>query len=200
MLLGNPTIETTNVPMGASDAALIESTNLLPSNDPSNPGPMNAADADTVGDMDMVLSTSLPSNGFEGRDLPTVGEGIYQNFMLSAPAQISFEWSYATYDSSPLDSVGYVLNGVYTELESTPIDTQPNPSPYTLTTIDVPQGPNTLAFVAYDTHDQNYDTQLYVSNVELAPEPPSWLLLAAGLAGLACLRTAVRITRFARAV
>src|SRR5579871_2299380 len=124
-LLGSPAVQQANVPTSGSSAALIESTNSS-TTDPYGPaGPVDGANADTATDIENTLGVTLPSTGFLGRDTPTDGEAIYQTFNAAAATTLSFAWSYATYDESPLDSVGYVLNGVYTELEATPQNTQP---------------------------------------------------------------------------
>jgi hypothetical protein len=176
--LGNPAVVTDNPSLSSTTAAQVQSTN---NSGDAGSGPLNTADSVSVTDIDTALSTTLPS--VDGKT-PTVGEGLYQSFTLGGAATLSFHTSYATFDSSPLDSAGYVLDGTYTQLYATPNLSQPTPSAYQNYTIPLSAGSHTIAFVAYNTFDEGYTTSLFITDVSIIPEPATWLLLALGLGGL----------------
>jgi hypothetical protein len=189
--LGSPQIGADNLPPTGSDA-LISSTDAGGS--PGSPQPDSPA-SDTASDIESILGiTSLPAADFDYP--PTDGQALYQTFALKTSSTLTFSYSFATNDESPFDSVGYVLNGVYTQIRETG-PTDPTPTAYTpyLAAINLDPGTYTLGFVAFNTDDNNGDTSLYVTDVSLEaiPEPGTWMLMACGIGALVLGRRALRV-------
>jgi len=123
-----------------------------------------------------------------GQSFPAVnGQAIYQTFNLTAQATLSFDFSYQTNDYYPYDSVGYVLDGVYTPLVTTPIYTgsvNPTPTAYlSILPLTLDAGSHTLGFVSYNPGGHGYSTSLYVTDITV-PEPTEWALMLFGGVGL----------------
>ncbi len=156
-----------------------------------------AAGSDTAADIESKLGiTSLPSQDFV--ESPYDGQAIYlaQAFTLTSTAELTFSYSYASNDEYPYDSVGYVINGAYTQIQQSPPASESPESPTVYTAypaITLGPGNYNLGFVAFNTYDGNGSTTLYVTDVALTPEPSTWLLVISGIPVLALMaRTARR--------
>jgi hypothetical protein len=177
-----------NAPSVGGTDAMITSTN--------DGGSGVSSAADTAGDIERTLGiTSLPSADFVFQ--PYDGQAIYltKPFTLTSTADLTFSYSYASNDEYPFDSVGYVINGTYTQIQQSPLphNSPEAATPYTAYS-DIELGPGTynLGFVAFNTDDGNGATTLYLTDVELSPEPGTWLLLVCALPTLALLARTVR--------
>lgn len=188
-LLGVPAVvDTVPLPPFGLTAAQIQSTDTgTTSGAASSSNSVSAAEIDTTLGVTLPqTSGSNPTQEF-GYFSATTGEAIYQTFTLSDAGTLSFDYSYQTNDYHPFDSVGFVLNGTYTELVATPAYTGSTIStltPYTNYSIDLAPGTYTVAFVAYNTNDTYSSTSLFVTDVTV-PEPMAWMLILAGLGALA---------------
>jgi len=149
-----------------------------------------------------ALSTSLPATFDTGTQFfgpgpftAENGQAIYQSFTLGSTATLSFAYSFQSDDIYPFDNVGYVLDGVYTQLarpENPLIGGPTTPTDFTDVTLTLSSGSHTLGFVAYNTNvtpdpnDTQGSTGIYVTNVsvESVPEPSAWGLLLLSAVGL----------------
>jgi hypothetical protein len=178
-----------NAPSVGGTDAMISSTD---DGGGSGYGPGSA----TAADIESALGiTSLPAQDFAYS--PFDGQAIFLThpFTLTSTEELTFSYSYASNDEYPYDSVGYVLNGVYTQIQQSPL---PSDSPESATAyvpypeITLTPGTYNLGFVAFNTPDGNGNTTLYVTDVEVSPEPSTWLLVMCGLPALALLACAAR--------
>jgi hypothetical protein len=152
--------------------------------------------ASVVDTIDGALNVVLPNTDITYT--PTQGQAIYQDFSLSQTSTLSFEFSYSTFDNFPYDSAGYVLDGVYHQLEQTPPSQQLTPSAYqTVGNIELSAGEHQLAFVSYNTGDDTTSTHLYVTDIEV-PEPATFILTGIGLVVLGFAAKPVRRLALAR--
>jgi hypothetical protein len=187
-------------PAGTTTQALVQSTDSDGSYTMSAP----VGSITSPGSIDAALNTTLPSTTNSnplydtGTFAPDNGQAIYQTFTVSSAATLTFAYSYQTNDGYPYDSVGYVLDGVYTQLVTTPPYPQapnpaPNPDPTTyvfVAPLTLSAGQHTLGFVAYNTDGPSDSTSLYVTDITTAavPEPSAWVLLVFCCAGFGFIR------------
>jgi hypothetical protein len=173
------------MPATLGTEALIQSTD----------GDFTLSQSASAATLDAALGVTLPAtydgnilDSTYGQSFPAVnGQAIYQTFNLTGQATLSFDFSYQTNDYYPYDSVGYVLDGVYTPLVITPVytgTTNPTPTAYlSIQPLTLDAGTHTLGFVAYNTGGHGYSTSLYVTDVSV-PEPGEWTLMLLGGLGL----------------
>ena len=153
---------------------------VISSTDGAGTGSPAAGSASAQSIEDALDITSLPHADFTYA--PTDGQAIYQTFTISSQEILTFDYSFATNDETPYDSVGYSLNGTYNQLQAP--STPTTPTAYASSgDIALQPGTYTLGFIAFNTADYNGATNLYVANVDLseAPEPAVWILFAAGI-------------------
>src|ERR1700683_5354596 len=186
-----PTVVTSGAtPPTGTTAALIQSTD----GDSSGAQSAQVGPITTTGTIDEVLGVTLPpttnSNPLydTGTFTPDNGQAIYQTFSVSTASTLTFAYSYQTNDGYPYDSVGYVLDGRYTQLVQTPpYPSSSTPTPYTFVApLSLSAGPHTLASVAYNTNGRADSPSLYVTDVSTSavPEPGEWALMILGGLGL----------------
>lgn len=202
-LLGTPTVVSSNPPpSGSLYSAEIQST------DASEPDTGTGVSTSIIASDLGISSGNLPSTegtppgGEFGIFGPQNGQAIYQTFSLDTAGTLSFEFSYQTADWSPYDSVGFVLDGVYTQLVATPVynpsaPTTPDAYQLYVDPVALGAGTHTLGFVAYNTGTSDYtsgysSTTLYVGDITV-PEPGTWVLFGLGLCVLAVRLKIVRI-------
>jgi hypothetical protein len=176
-----------------------------------------AADSAPATTIEAALGVTLPNSTdndvldpfeFTGPFAPENGQAIYQTLNLTAPATLTFQYSFVTADVFPFDSAGYVLNGTYYELGRPTQTVNPTtgayptsylpPTPYQTVTLNLNAGSNTLGFVAYNTYEAAYysvddtygSTSITVIDVsaEAVPEPNAVSLLVIAVIGFLSLR------------
>jgi hypothetical protein len=192
-VLGNPTIDTSTPPAGATAGAVISSTNTLDTPD--------AVDYTTIQN---TLGVILPSTNI-GTEAPVNGEAIFQTITLTVPTQLTFEYQMTAQDTRILttDEVGYSLTNVGSITSSDPYpgtfyaldDAEPLDVYSPVTTDTIAPGTYYLGLIAYNTADNHGLTSFEVSDVGEAPEPATWMLMVGGLVFLAGLCRSVRRIR-----
>jgi len=151
-----------------------------------------------------TVDAATLSGFFGGVSLPgtpqgiaTDGSGILQTFTLAADSTISFDWHFATNEStgSGYDETFYYLDGTLTLLanaDSLGVSTLYGvPSldkglPYQTVNIPLTAGTHTLGFGSYDTSDGSVPTGLLIDNITTAavPEPTTAALAGLSIVGL----------------
>jgi hypothetical protein len=169
-------------PTASGGTAIITSTDATP----HDTGAPDAPGSDTASDIQTTLGVVLPNTN----DIfaPTDGQAIFQEFSLSSSNQVTFTYSSSSDDDSVFDGVGYSITrvsdislgdpypGTFYSLSNSIVSTS-------VTSTELSAGTYFLAFVAYNTSDNQYATTINVSDVALAeaPEPSTILLLTCGL-------------------
>jgi hypothetical protein len=152
-----PSVDSTvNPPSGGGYDAVISSTDGAATYGAGSNSPAPGSDSAT--DIENTLGIkSLPSADFTYS--PTDGQAIYQTFTLTEAEYLSFDYSFATDDEAPYDSVGYTVNGAYTQIQEP--TTPEGPTPYAASgAILLQPGTNQIGFVAFNTADNNGATTL----------------------------------------
>jgi Flp pilus assembly pilin Flp len=121
--------------------------------------------------LESALDNAPLQNNFG--NVATDGQAVYLNFNLTSAVTVTFDWQMQTYDGAPYDSVGYVLNGGYYQLDEPPNYTGPYTSSVTSATVVLPANSSNFGFVAFNTGDNNTSTNLEVTNFTVVslPEP-----------------------------
>jgi len=125
--------------------------------------------------LNTFLNTTLPGNA---NGSPVNGEAIQQTFTTTANSTLTFSYSYQSREApgNGYDETGYVLNGVFHILADTSTPGQSTAYaagffawglPYQTTSITVPAGTNTIAFVAYNTGNTEAPSGLFINNVSV---------------------------------
>ena len=127
------------------------------------------------------LALDLPVDHFG-----TEGSVVSQSFMAAAGETLSFDWSFATFETKYLDHAFVVIDGQLFTLATT---AQPGASLQSFSYSFAQGGPATLAFGVIDTDDVDGVSSLRISNLQLVtapvPEPQTYALMLAGLGVLA---------------
>ncbi len=171
------TVNTSNPPTSATADVFITSTDI---GDPS----YQSSESASPTAIQNALGAALPASN-NGTQPAQDGQAIYQEFTLTAPAAVMFEYKSSSADDPFNDGVGYSITNVASITSGDPLPgifhllSNSQSSYVQVTSTELAAGTYILGFAAYNTGDEYEPTDIQISEISV-PEPATWLLAACG--------------------